>query len=149
MVRWEGDHSDGCYDACTIIAPLYHSFNNAMYQSLASCKKSCSGIGNFAEQPQGRSEDDNCNHKVRNDEDTVAAHVDKFIMVVMVMFGKTSSFMMATFLLFFRFPVTRSLARSDEEYASAADSAFKYIITNNIGQYQPFFLFTYFFQSFA
>ena len=109
-----------------------------MYQSLASCKKSCSGTGNFAEQPQGRSEDDNCNHKVRNDEDTVAAHVDKFIMVVMVMFGRTSSFMMATFLLFFRFPVTRSLARSDEEYASAADSAFKYIITNNIGQYQPF-----------
>ena len=110
-----------------------------MYQSLASCKKSCSGIGNFAEQPQGRSEDDNCNHKVRNDEDTVAAHVDKFILV----FGgsKTNSFMMATFLMFFRFPVTRSLARSDEEYASAADSAFKYIITNNIGQYQPFFLF--------
>ena len=33
-----------------------------------------------------------------------------------------------TLLVFSRFPVTRSLARTDNEYTSAADSAFKYNI---------------------
>ena len=51
------------------------------------------------------------------------------LVVILVMFLLVT---ILTLLVFFRFPVTRSLARTDNEYTFAADSAFKYTIQNRI-----------------
>ena len=54
------------------------------------------------------------------------------VTVLVVMLVMLLMVTILTLLVFFRFPVTRSLARTDNEYTFAADSAFKYTIQNRI-----------------